>query len=310
MKKVVIGVIVVLIAAIIGIYLFIPQTISISRVIKLPIPATSVSRHVDPRKWHLWWSGEVMSPPGRFLFDERYYNPVSNEVFDFLQVRIDDKDHSVNSTMKILSLAEKSSSVVWNLDVKTGNNIFRRIRMSGRANDLSEDMQLILEKLKKYLSDEKNVYQLDIKETRVKDTAFISTRSSYDHYPTTEEVYQLINPLHDYVKRNAAQETDLPMMHLQKTGPNSYDLMVAIPVNKILPETNQFVVKRMILGKILVAEVRGGRSRIDEGMQEMENYVKDHKLVSPAIPFEMIITNRQVESDTSKWVTRLYYPIF
>ena len=86
--------------------------------------------------------------------------------------------------------------------------------------------------------------------------------------------------------------------------------MVAIPVNKILPETNRFLVKRMILGKILVAEVRGGRSRIDEGMQEMENYVKDHKLVSPAIPFEMIITNRQAESDTAKWVTRLYYPIF
>ena len=30
--------------------------------------------------------------------------------------------------------------------------------------------------------------------------------------------------------------------------------------------------------------------------------------MSPAIPFESLITNRLEEPDTSKWVTKIYYP--
>jgi hypothetical protein len=41
----------------------------------------------------------------------------------------------------------------------------------------------------------------------------------------------------------------------------------------------------------------------------MKAYMKDFKLTSPAMPFELLVTNRANEPDTSKWVTKIYYPI-
>jgi hypothetical protein len=42
----------------------------------------------------------------------------------------------------------------------------------------------------------------------------------------------------------------------------------------------------------------------------MKNYVEDNKKTSPAIPYQSLITNRLTETDTTKWVTKLYYPVF
>jgi hypothetical protein len=65
----------------------------------------------------------------------------------------------------------------------------------------------------------------------------------------------------------------------------------------------------MVPGKILVAEVKGGEQRVREAAANLQNYVDDYKLKSPAIPFESLVTDRTKETDTSKWITKLYYPI-
>jgi len=66
----------------------------------------------------------------------------------------------------------------------------------------------------------------------------------------------------------------------------------------------------MIRGNILVAEIKGGIYSVNEAERQLVNYANDYKKISPAIPFQSLVTNRQLEPDTSKWVTRLYYPIF
>jgi hypothetical protein len=85
--------------------------------------------------------------------------------------------------------------------------------------------------------------------------------------------------------------------------------MVAIPVNKRIPETSQFLFRRMVPGNILVTEVKGGDSTIRHGIRVMENFVHDYQRTIMAIPFESLITNRMNEPDSSKWVTKIYFPV-
>lgn len=66
----------------------------------------------------------------------------------------------------------------------------------------------------------------------------------------------------------------------------------------------------MIPGKILSAEIRGGTYTSKESIKRLELYMDDHKLTSPAIPFESLVTDRSKEADTARWVTKLYYPIY
>ena len=35
----------------------------------------------------------------------------------------------------------------------------------------------------------------------------------------------------------------------------------------------------------------------------------DYHLTSPAISFQSLVTDRQVEKDSLKWITKIYYPI-
>ena len=44
-------------------------------------------------------------------------------------------------------------------------------------------------------------------------------------------------------------------------------------------------------------------------MKQMEQYVSDHKYVRIAIPFQSLVTDRMNEPDSSKWITKIYYPI-
>jgi hypothetical protein len=65
----------------------------------------------------------------------------------------------------------------------------------------------------------------------------------------------------------------------------------------------------MILGYILVGEVKGGMVTVAAAEKRMADYAFDHQKTAPAIPFQSLITDRMQEKDTGKWITRIYYPV-
>ncbi|MBD0333011.1 MAG: hypothetical protein ICV66_10170 [Chitinophagaceae bacterium] len=167
----------------------------------------------------------------------------------------------------------------------------------------------ILQRLKVFAEDNRNIYGMDIQQTKVKDSAFVAIKKELKEYPNTELIYSLINQLRNYIKANNVVQTDYPMMHVDEVDENLYEVMVAIPIDKILEGNGTIHPKRMVLGNILVAEVKGGVETVRKGMAELDNYVHDFSKVSPAIPYESLVTDRSKEADTTKWVTRLYYPV-
>ena len=62
-------------------------------------------------------------------------------------------------------------------------------------------------------------------------------------------------------------------------------------------------------GNILVGETKGGRTATDSAIKAMEAYTNDHNHFSIALPFLSLITDRTKEKDSSKWVTKIYYPV-
>jgi hypothetical protein len=105
-------------------------------------------------------------------------------------------------------------------------------------------------------------------------------------------------------------ETSFPMLNVTKTDSNVYKCMVALPINKITNGKNGIFFVRMVPGRFLTAELNGGLSSIRHGHEVMQLYFQDYKRTSMAIPFEYLVTDRLAEKDTSKWVTKLYYPVY
>ncbi|MEO8569573.1 MAG: GyrI-like domain-containing protein, partial [Ginsengibacter sp.] len=209
----------------------------------------------------------------------------------------------------LLTIKEDSVAIEWNGAIKAGLNPVSRIKSYYEAKKIQNNMADILKALRTYLEKKENVYGMNISQEKVVDTILISTKYISNTYPATAEIYSLINDLRKYISEAGAEETNPPMLNIADDN-NSYRTMVAIPINKIIPEKGNYVFKRMIPGKILVAQVNGGEYTAREALKQIDFYITDNNLSSPAMPFESLITNRSQQPDTTKWVTKIYYPIY
>ena len=67
--------------------------------------------------------------------------------------------------------------------------------------------------------------------------------------------------------------------------------------------------KRVVTEKVLATHIKGGTYKIYHALGQMQTYLNDYHLFSPAIPFQSLVTNRLSEPDSSKWITNIYYPL-
>lgn len=187
---------------------------------------------------------------------------------------------------------------------------FNRIKEYLKISEVKKDIQSLLVELKNKLDGEELVYNLKINMSRVTDSAMISTRKIIDHYPSVKEVYAMIDEIRNYIKVNGGEETSAPMLNVFEEDSAHYLVMVAVPTKTVMKGSETFLLKRMLAnGYILVSEVTGGNTTIKQAEKAMQQYVTDHQKSSPAIPFQMLLNDRRAEQDTSKWKTRLYYPV-
>ena len=102
------------------------------------------------------------------------------------------------------------------------------------------------------------------------------------------------------------------MRVVQRVQEANYKIMLGYPINKIheLNSTSDLVIKKMIPGKLLTGTVYGGPASITNGHDKMRQYILDYGKEEVALPYEITITNRCKEPDTTKWVTKLCYPVF
>jgi hypothetical protein len=126
-----------------------------------------------------------------------------------------------------------------------------------------------------------------------------------------QEIDAMIQDLKKYIVQNNAIEKNSPMLNVLKLDSSHYEAMSAIPVDKALPRTNEFAPKFLLKGgNVLEAQVQGGPTTIENGLQEIEKFRSDYKYTSPAIPYQLLVTDRLKETDTTKWTTKLCYPVF
>jgi hypothetical protein len=297
-----------LILFILFVYVFIPQKMNIVRSLPIRCTPNGAKRMIlDTGKWKNWWpSGDSATSFGS---DNFQFKPTIIS-FDGIAVDISKSDFSNKAELQILPVSRDSVILQWDCgEINSSMNPLLRIKNYQQSKELEKELQSILMRLRSVLEDEKNIYGMQVHKVKVKDSTLIATRFSTTAYPTVQQVYNAIDRLKKYIAGQNASENNFPMMHVDVEA-GSYQTMIAIPVNKELPEKNGFIQKRMVLGNILEAELTGGAITVESGLKQLETYKVDHEMESPAIPFALLVTDRRMQPDTTKWVTKIYYPVF
>jgi hypothetical protein len=289
-----------------GIYLFIPRRLKIGKSIIVRMPIAAVHRSLsDDNSWSKWWPGEKP-----FIYKDYLYK-IHGKIFNATDLDIITGKDTLKTRLELVMIAFDSTMISWSGVQPGSNNPFSRLVHYRKAASKEKNMKTILESMKSFLENPEKIYGLKVREKKVNDSVLISTRRAFDHWPTSQDIDAMIQRLKDYIKLNKAAEKNSPMLNVLQTGISHYEAMVAIAVDQRLPETKEFVPKFLVKGgNILETEIKGGPFTIIKAMEEFENYRYDYKYTSPAIPFQLLVTDRIKEADTTRWVTRLYYPVF
>lgn len=306
MKKILLGLILSILFLLVAVYLFIPGKLKIAETITIKAPLPAVYRVLsDSNGWNKWWPG---STP--FIYNGERYRP-HGYLYNTIGIDIYSGENKIDSRLEFVLVETDSMILDWKAEQLTSGNPFKRFSIYRQAKQTQENMRLILDRVKAFMEKTENIYGFDIRETKVADSVLVTTRRSFDHEPETKEITDMIQSLRTFISINKAVEKNFPMLNVERIDSNHFEAMTAIPVDRELPNTNEFVSKFLLKGgNILEGEVKGGPKTIGKAFNELENYRSDYNYKSPAIPYQQLITDRAKEPDTTKWITKLYYPIY
>lgn len=301
MKKWIIALSILVVLSVISIYIFIPSNLSISAVKGFNCTASGSFRTLsDQGKWAKWFPSSL---------DTNNYT-INKLLLNTLYITIHNENDTIKSIIQLLPFSPDSTIIQWKCDMPTSNNPFNRIQRYQKAVAIKNDMDEILNHLRSFVEKPENIYGFDIQRTTFTDTLLMATKTTLKNYPSTPETYQLINFLKTHIAQKNVSQTGAPLQNVTPLGNNKFQVMVALPVNKVLEDVQPFFFRRMIPGNFMKAEVKGGPQTIKEALRQMQLYFSEHGKTAMAIPFEYLVTDRLTEPDTSKWITRIYAPVY
>jgi len=293
------------------VYVIIPGKINISNTSLLPVPKSALYRAmIDENSWKGWWPAVNADTTGTGLVYNQSVYAVSKKTITSLFVDIVSNESIAKSSLTFIPFKPDSTKLQWDATVITSANPLKRIQAYLYASSLKKDLSVLLEKISSHYQKLENVYDVPIRKELVVDSLLVFISENSPAYPNTEHIYRLINVLKKYIADKSAKETGYPMLNITTKDSTDWLIKVAIPVDRILEPSGNITYRKMLgRGNILVGEVTGGPHSINNAFKQLENYISDYERIAPAIPFQSLVTDRMAETDTSKWITRIYYPV-
>lgn len=297
-----------------SVYLFIPKEIIVSNLEHVESSERIIAKYLNSdsnrRQWWPLTGGAATTRDSSALEYVGYKFDFETPDYNFNEVIISNNNLKAYSIIT-WDLSDKSLITIrWRASIQASHNPIMRVLQYIQAHKLKGHMTIIMENLLAFIVNSKNVYGLNIERSTIQDTILATSSMMSVSYPETPQVYKRIAFIKKHLQEQRATQVNPPMLNISRQGQKAYQAIIAIPANKIIKPDAGILINRMVAGNSLVAEIKGGPHTIAEGLKQMKIYLKDFKLISPAMPFESLVTDRLAEPDTSKWVTKIYYPIY
>jgi hypothetical protein len=317
MKKLLLAIAVLLVLGICAIYIFIPKEIVVSHSTTINTSDKNVFEYLKDNKKQAKWlpvNESLNNTAGDTTPSFQYGNQTFTTeglLYNSLAVNIE-QDGIVEKT-KIIIVAIKADSVevVWKSNLHAGLNPVTRVKTYLTATNTKKNMAAILADLKSFLDKSENIYGSPIVYEKIKDTLYIANTIVQNTYLDTKQLTTAIEKLHAYTKLTGGKESGFPIMIVSHLETGEYRTVIGMPISNLIPETKDFVLKRMPqTGRAVTTVIVGGMQSMFKGLGAITKYQSDYYLDQPIIPFFSLITDRAKETDSSKWVTKIWGTVY
>jgi hypothetical protein len=297
-------------------YFFIPGNLVVVKIVPVQCNVNSANKFLGSEgNWARWWPGDTGGSEGTGGTGSYTYGGMgfrmAGQFQHVMEVTIRTPDGDLQSRISIVAAGDNIDSTIlkWDCTLDAGLNPIHRVRQYQTAKRVKDNMEGILIGLRSFIENKTNVYGVSIHEGSTTDSFLVGIKSVYHDLPATADIYTLVNSLKKFITRSGARETSHPMLNVTSV-PEGYRVSLAIPEDKNLRVTGNMFTQKLVPGKYLITDVSGGEYAVKTALAGLQNYVTDYQRTSMAISFQSLVTDRSVEQDTTKWVTRIYYPVY
>jgi len=291
------GVVVLLIA---GSYLIIPGQVNIVVTKTVRCTASGAGRAiVEASNWERWQRGEQRV----FELTGKYYHAAE---LGFDQPGSGRRD---SGRVNILPLTLDSLLLQWTCVVPTSGNPFLRYARYREAVGLKKAAEVMLGNARAWMEKKENVYGIDVWNAISKDSVVLMTTLKTTGYPDTKDIYKKIAELRKYIAAHGAKETDHPMLNVAVLEGGQFESKIAIATDVALDGNAVFKQKRFVPWKVVVGQTKGGPWMAERAMKQLRQYLTDYEKVTMALPFQLLVTERDQQPDSTRWVTQVIQPV-
>jgi hypothetical protein len=301
---------IVLSAAFLFIYLFIPNRIVVSDNIYIPQAGSSVTRgFVQIQYWDKWMPRKTIQ--GHSFIWEDGELEINAAFIASVKSRFSKEDFEAGVIFSAVDAGKDSSLVRFEAEVDNRHlSPLTRIHNYVEAQKLKIQLNKVIRAASAYYSSTKGIYGFEIIESKVKDTTLITTQQNFPDTPSLVQQYKMIDLLLNHIKKHNGIIHSEPMVNITRLGDKEVFTQVGFALAADIPAGDQMAIKKMVLGNILETKVIGGQRKINAAFEANKLYLSDHLRTSPAMPYVTYNTNRLLEKDESKWQSTIYYPVY
>ena len=298
-----------LVLVIAAIYFFIPSPLKSSLLVPVKCNVFGADRVLgDTGKWARWWP-EYVKGSGGLEYDGVNYRP-GKRFLRSVEINIDDKGRALSGMLAVFSAPHMDSCYLQlQFDQRVSLNPLKRIKQYREAQHLKADMMIILDSFRTYLQSMQNVYGLKMVEKSTPGSLLEQTIHIVGMYPTTDTIYTEVRKLERFLAAHGSIKAGYPMVNITALADGRFKLRVALPTDKVIPNSGDVQSAEVPTDIFLQADVVGGDGAVRAAFGSMDNYISDYGRTIVAIPFASLITDRRLEPDSAKWVTRIYWPL-
>ena len=311
MKKWLLALIILLIAAYLLIGYKIPNDLFINRITEIKANDRALMRAItEVQRRHEWWPKKGTDQS----------NNISLNGYRFSFTKINDSNvgvmmasgtDSVSGEIRLLKQPTDICEISWTCTQRTRQNVLTNTWYYLKAQKISKTIDELLVQLKDYSQNTERLYGYPIQTEHLKDD--IVTVSNHiiarkDFYP---QLHKDFKNLESYIHLNNLQATGNYMINVHEESGDSLNLMTGIPTNDFTAASGIINHTQMPPGgNMITASYKGMYKNRMLVFRALEQYVSDHELSKASLPYESIIDNRIPVSDSSTVEIKFFYPVF
>ncbi len=233
----------------------------------------------------------------------------ASKPYDSIYAEIDFLSKGKGNLYYLFKKSDSGTKVKWIFELNLGYNPITRYIGLFMNKRIGKNFENGLDSLKQVAENISTRHQLITKEIKVLAFTYIGIREKIKPVELGQKMGINFKELKMFIEKNKLKMTNVAFSIYYSFTKDEVEYEAGIPVEKCKTGNNKIKIGQMKACKAIVTDYYGPYSGLGKEYEVIEKWIVDNKKKISGLPFEMYITGPITEKDSTKWLTKIYYPV-